>query len=241
MKDYLALIGAALGLAVGLHAGSITYTWNFDTPAGLLGTSQTYTSTNNGGAPNITITAYGLGRCTMGGTMTSPTASGCSATYLYGKNGGGAEQGLGIYTDPTGDNEIYQGAFVQLNLTNLFLDISPAYGSITLGSVQANEYFTFWMNSTQGQPGSFLYRGTGSGNPATVTLGANNPGVDLGSDMFFSVGAQQGNVLLSTISATVPDPPINVNAPEPASFVLAGLALAGAGVFGRRRKAQGKL
>ncbi len=224
MKYRLALGVAVLGMGAGIQAGTITYTWNFDNPTGTLGTSQTYTSTNNGGAPNITITAYGLGGCTVNDSK----ASGCSATDLYGKNAGGSEQGLGIANDPSGDHEIYDGTFVQLDLTNLFHAIAPVAGSITIDSVQSNEYFTFWLNSTQGQPGSYLYQGTSSGSSAVVTLSGNNPGSNLGGDLFFSVGAGEGNILLSTISASV-------NAPEPASFALVGLALAGVGIARRKR------
>ncbi len=221
MKSGLGMAVAMLSFAVGLQGGTITYTWNFASPTSTLGTSATYTSTNNGGAPNITITAYGLGGCWR--------EPGCSGADLYGKNGGAGEQGLGIRNDPSGDHEIYPGTFVQLDLTSLFNTIWPVSGSITIDSVQKGEYFTFWMSSRHGNPGNLLYQGTTSGRSTVVTLGGTDPGLALGSDRFFSVGAMGGNVLLSAISA-------NVNTPEPASFALVGVSLLGVGIMRKKRR-----
>jgi len=67
-------------------------TINFNTPTGDQGTTPTY-----GG---VTATAYGPG-----------------TQHLYGKNDGGDEKGLGLTSDPSGDLEIVNGQFIQLDVS----------------------------------------------------------------------------------------------------------------------------
>ena len=214
MKILFVAALAAVGLDGYVQAGTVTYTWNFDSPGGTLGTSQTYT--NQG----LSITAYGL-------TCTSSTT--CRAVDLYGKNSGTGEQGLGINGEL--DGEINPGSYVQLDISNI-LALAPTSGSITIDSVQSGETFTLWANNAQGAPGTQFDSGTRTGSSSVVTLSANNPGSYVGSGYdFLSVGASSGNVLLSTITASV-----NTNAPEPATFALVGGALIGLASLRRRSK-----
>ena len=68
-------------------------TISFATPTGDQGTSHTYSG--------ITATAYGSG-----------------TQHLYGKNGGGDENGVGLTGDRSGDHEITVGQFIQLDVTS---------------------------------------------------------------------------------------------------------------------------
>ncbi len=212
--------GALLGFAGLAPAGTVTYTWNFDSPTGNLGTSQAYTSTNDGGLANVTITAYGF----------RSTDWGLRATDLYGKNGGTGEQGLGIAY--TSDNEINPGYFVQLDLTNVLSQLSPLSGTLTIDSVQPGEYYTLYLGSSKWKLGTQVDSGTStSGHPA-VTLSADNPLSDLKTGVdFLGVGAHCGNVLLSSMTVTE-DP--NAKAPEPATMAMVGGALVGLASLRRR-------
>ena len=65
-------------------------TFNFLSPAGALGTTQSYT------VDGLTITAAGFNSS----NFTTPDVK------LFAKTGGGDENGLGLTNDRTGDNEI---------------------------------------------------------------------------------------------------------------------------------------
>src|SRR4249920_307771 len=99
-----------------LPASATVLDWNFQDHLGVLGTTQTFSAGGNN------LTARGF-------------TAGDVATALFGKNGGGDENGLGLNNDASGDHEITGGNFVQLNLDGL------------LGLLDING-FTFQMGST---------------------------------------------------------------------------------------------
>ncbi len=215
LTTFLALCAAAAG-----QAGTIT--WNFDNPTGNSGSSGTsYT-----GSDGVTqIVAFGL-VCT-GGTPTAPTN--CGPGSLYGKNTGTGEQGLGIAGE-TG-NEINPLSFVQLNLATV-LALNPTDLMVTIDSVQSGETFTLWAAKRSNLFDHLLDTGTSSpgdivtvdlGNPAGVFSNASN------GDNILELGATTGNVLLSSLTATV-------GTPEPATFALVGGALIGLASLRRRSK-----
>jgi len=116
------LIAAALFASAPAYADNIT--WNFGTLApGLQGQSHDYT------VSGATINAQAFG----------PNGSGagtCGAVQLFGKTGGGDETGLGLSNDPSGNDEITSGSFVQLDISKLNLlnnVISFQAGSTTTG------------------------------------------------------------------------------------------------------------
>ena len=173
-----AIVGAAMLLATTTWANTDPITWNFDSPTGMLGTSQTYT------AGGITLTAYGFSN------MNSPTD-------LYGKNLGTGEQGLGIAGLP--QNEIGGSGFVQVNLSPLFPQFSS--GMLSIGSVQPGENYDIWVSNTLGVLGTeIIVNGTGNDTQIPINFVDGSPylGISAGSS---------GNVLLSTLSVTsTPEP-----------------------------------
>jgi hypothetical protein len=146
-KFAASILGAILIVASTSWAGTSKITWNFDSPTGTLGTSQTYTS---GG---ITLTAYGF---------SSPS----NPTDLYGKNLGTDEQGLGISGLP--QDEIGGTSFVQVDLAPI---MSYNNGALTIDSVQTGESYDIWISNTLGQPGTLIIaNGTMNNTAFTVSL-----------------------------------------------------------------------
>ena len=168
-------------------AGGIA-TWNFNLPSGVLSTSQTYTV--NG----IPITAYGF---TNAG---APQA-------LYGKNDGGIENGLGI-AGTSADNEIDTNTFVQLDLNNLITS-GATNAQMVVNSVQAGEKYNLYGSNTLGSIGTLL-------GAANRTLG-NTPFAITGfpTYRYVSVRATYADVLLSSVSFTLPAGCIITIAPPP--------------------------
>ena len=78
-----------------------TYTWNFDSPLGALGTSQSYTSavTPSGPSP-VDVTAYGFQVTYDPGNPSAANAQTGTAISLYGNQGAGTESGLGLKNYP---------------------------------------------------------------------------------------------------------------------------------------------
>ncbi len=171
-------------------------TINFGTPTGNQGTSHTY-----GG---ITATAYGPG-----------------TQFLYGKNDGGDENGLGLTSDPSGDHEITAGQFIQLDVTSLQgLTISFVMDS----STGDDAWKVFESSSASATSGSSTVTGTNeSSHSITITSGMK----------YLDFTATGGNVLLSSISYTA--------TPEPLSLALTGSGLLGLFLLRRRRAGSSKI
>jgi hypothetical protein len=117
-----------------------TVTYDFSSPTGALGTSQTYT------AGGVTITAYGF---TTGGT----------ATNLFGKAGGGDENGVGISNG--GNNEIDSTHVVSIDANAIYANFghTPAQMQLKVGSSQSGEtYDVYGSNSafTGGSLGTLI-------------------------------------------------------------------------------------
>ncbi len=163
--------------AIAPSAWGTTLYYNFDTFAGQLNTSQTYTSNA------VTITAYGYdqGR----------------PDDLYGKQNGGDENGLGLMGDS--DHEIQSDSFVQLNLSNVWA-LHPSSVSMSIGSVQSGENWVIYGSNTLGKLGSEIQSGTLDA-PSNFLLAANAKNYQ-----FISVeaGSQCADVLLGTLTATTP-------------------------------------
>ncbi len=202
MKLKLAI---ALTLASLCATPAFCDTINFTGSNTKLGTSQVY-----GTAPE-TVTAYGFQNFWWWNI----------ATDLYGKNGGGSENGVGIYG--TSDNEITKNTFIELDLSNIN---SPF--SLTIGSTQLTEGFHVCFSSTLGTLGSSCTDYATPGKDPFTTAYFTKP---LG-DQFVSIQADggangAGNVLLDSLNTAA--------TPEPGSLVLLGTGILGAAGVIRRK------
>ena len=156
---------------------SVTSTWDFSSPLGVLGTSQTYTV--NG----LTVTAYGF---TNGG----------AATKLYGKQDGGDENGVGLSFYGNTDHEIDTTHFVQLDLQNV-ISSGATSAQMKVGSVQSGESYNIYGSNSLGTIGTKL------AGPLT----ADDTYFDVpnyGSYRYVSVRAASKDVLLEVLSAVLP-------------------------------------
>lgn len=188
-----------------LPASAAILDWDFQDHLGVLGNTQTFTAGGHG------LTARGF------------TASD-AGTALFGKNGGGDENGLGLNNDASGDHEITGGNFVQLNLDGL------------LGLLDING-FTFQMGSTTQNEGWKVF-GSNDDHPFQFTLLASStdPGGQEGfhtlaggwdnyNFFYFGNGVNQcgsgcnANVLLRNFDATLAATPLPASLP----FFAAGL------------------
>ena len=114
---------AVAGIAAVAQATPVTFTFLENGGNTSLGNSSTFTS----GAAQIT--AYGF------------ASSGGPATAIYAKDQGAGEQGLGIVSDPTGNNEIWGSSFIQIHSNIGLPTLAISFGSTDNGEI-ANIYYS---------------------------------------------------------------------------------------------------
>jgi len=190
IKNILA-ITALLGLGVSAQAITITFQENGSSVA--LGSQSTFTESG------ASLTAYA-----------SPGAT------LYAKNDGPGENGLGITSDPSGDNEIWGSTFVQLlSSTSSGFDVT----SISLGSVQPPDVATIWFSLVKGSLGVQI--GTVLADGSFSINGSFQNG-------YIGVAVSDGNVVLGSATgvATAPDGGTTV--------AMLGLGLTAVGLLRRK-------
>ena len=181
VKSIAAIVGAVMFLATTgwANPNPNQITWNFNNPAGALGTLQTYT------VDGITVTAYGFSSQNHG-------------TDLFGKNDGGDEVGLGLKN--FSDHEIGGSGFVQLNVSQLLGQFDG--GFLTIGSVQKGETYDIWLSNTLGQLGTeIVSNGKLDDKEFSINLLQGSPYVGISA-------GRSGNVLVSSLSVdqNAPEP-----------------------------------
>lgn len=178
-----------------LAVASATTTFNFNVPSGTLGNSQVYT------VGGVSITAYGFNGSS-------------SPTDLYGKNGGGDENGVGLAGETNSEINVGQG-FIQLGLSGL---VGPF--TITIGSTTGSDAWKIIGSNMLGSATGTAILSGGDESPHTITTSAK----------YLTVEATAGNVLLDQFTATS-------SVPEPGaiSLVASGLALIGMSRLKRKK------
>ena len=192
-----ALLGVAALMAATSSQAAVQI--NFNSPSGPRGTSQTYT---NG---SYSVTAYGY-------TSFNFTTNSGTAGNLFDKNAGGDENGVGLQSDPTGDNEIWYAGNNFQTIPTIILDVSSLLGvasaaQFEMGSTTANEQWI--LGGYNGSSWVQLLLGTSEGSFV------NLPGWGTYTKYAFVSGGTvsgesrtSGNVLLTALSLTpsVPEP-----------------------------------
>ncbi len=208
MKLHSLILGLTATAALPALGSASTMTFNFlnDVSASSTGVAvsspHSFTDTQ-GDRTTITASVVGLN----------------GSQFLFEKKSGGDENGLGISGED--DNEINANAgSVKLDLNSL-LALHPTSLSITLGSVQG------------GEAGLIDYGNTTNGfNVTDENAHALNLSTLSADGGYVEVSAKTANVLIGSVSATVPSSAV----PEPANTAMLGLGLFGAGAFLVRRK-----
>jgi hypothetical protein len=215
-----ALLGMTAVAAFALStAANAADTIDFTNPAGDVGSAtHVYAAT---GDPTLFVTATGY------------ASEGVTSPNLYGKNLGGDEVGLGLTADVP-QNEIFRGAFIQLNVTDLFGKVTGV--EFNFGSTTLNEQWEVYGSDVAGTLGDALLYGINDEGAHNLFDAAFNWGNydyysfrSLGTGTNGLDGSTTGNVLLGNLLLTTPA------VPEPATWAMMLLGFAGIGVALRRR------
>ncbi len=202
-------------------AASAAVTIDFTNPSGNFGlATQKYPATGNA---SLFVVATGYA---MAG----------SKTNLYGKTQGGDEIGLGLNADTSGQHEIYRGAFVQLNVTDLFGKVSSAL--FHFGSDTSNEQWEVYGSNSDGQLGdALLYGINDEANHDLLGIGGwgkyayynfRSLGTGTGGLAGYA-DSKTGNVLLGNLVLTSA-------VPEPSTWAMMLVGLGAIGMAVRRRR-----
>ncbi len=222
-----ALVGIAFPV-LPVQAGTIVpIVWDFKNPTGTLGTTQVYNYTPTvSGVAAQPITASGF-HCAVTACNTTTTP-----VTLFGKAGGTAENGLGLTNDPTGQDEITPGNFIQLDLNKLSSStLVQSSLSFEANSVQSPDAWEVLGTNTAGTLAGATVLDSGT----DANLVAQLPNFTIGQYKYLDVieTAAGGNILLSELDNEVMMGGSSV--PEPATLALLGSALFGFGWARRRR------
>jgi hypothetical protein len=189
---------AAFAFAAPSYGDSLTY--SFTGTAGPTG-SATDTLTSDG--VSITATGYSAANTTE---------------QLYIRND--EDKGLGLANTPV--HEIDGGAFIQLNLSNLWAQ-NPT--SVSLNMTDADEKYDVWGSNTAGVPGTLLLNKASAAEISLLGFSGYN---------YITISSPTGSVVLTSVTAIDSSSSGTGSVPEPGTLTLLALGLACAGFVAYR-------
>ena len=195
------LLGFAAAAALGFSASAAVVTFDFQTPGpnADAGNSHTYTA----GSPAISITATAF-------PTLQPTGA---PNHLFDKSGGGLENGLGLTSDPSGEDEITGANFIQIDVTAL--PVGATY-TFSMGSTTSPEGWDVFGSNSNGVLGASLFTGTDQGVEHAIS--------GFKYYDFEATGGGANNVLLHDFVVTTA-------VPEPATWAMMLIGVGGLGAM----------
>jgi hypothetical protein len=207
-KILFATAAMAMAAAGGANANALLFDFSLAPHIDNIGPTETYTQFG------LSIVASGFDQLNV-------------ATDLYGKHGGGDENGLGLANDPSGDTEIYyQKGFVQLDVSGLFGKVNTT--SLLFGTnstTQGEAWAVYGTNHAGGMSlGAVVASGATEGTHVLSGFGTYKY-----YDFYETTALGGKNFLITSLAV-----------PEPSTWAMMLAGFGGLGAMLRRRRAAGR-